>query len=158
MALKAWSSTASSAAALVIACAATAATVAAAEAPAPHDVQINAQVDKTAVELGQTVTLTITLAGDLAGIELPPPQFPEGIAVAARSQSTSIAIRAGRQERSTGLQYVLVPQQAGTFTLGPFSVTHGKETLETPSITLTVTKSALPPGLRRQPDGTRYTL
>lgn len=150
MAQPGWFSRASNVAAVVVACAAT--------AVAAQDVQMNAQVDKTTVEIGQPVTLTITLSGELSGVELPSPQFPEGVAVAARSQSTSFAIRGGVQERSTGLVYVLVPQQAGTFTLGPFSVTHGKQTLETPSITLTVSKSALPPGLRRQPEGTRYSL
>lgn len=149
MARPAWSLRASSFAALVFACAATA---------AAQDVQINAQIDRTTVDLGQPVTLTITLSGELSGVQLLPPQFPEGIVVAARSQSTSFAIRGGVQERATGLVYVLVPQQAGAFTLGPFSVTHGKQTLETPSITLTVTKPALPPSLRRQPDGTRYSL
>lgn len=146
----AWSSRGSKPLALFIAAAATVAMA--------QDLQINAQVDKTAVEIGQPVTLTISLSGELSGIELPPPQFPEGLAVAARSQSTSLAIRGGVPERSTSLVYVLVPQQAGTFTLGPFSVTHGKQTLETPLITLTVTKSALPPSLRRQPDGPRYSL
>lgn len=150
MARQTWFSRASNFAVVVFACAATAA--------AAQDVQINAQVDKTAVEVGQPVTLTITLSGELSGVQLPPPQFPEGLAVAARSQSTSIAVRAGVQERSTGLVYVLVPQQAGTFTLGPFSVTHGKQTLEAPSITLTASKSALPPSLRRQPNGPRYSL
>jgi uncharacterized protein (DUF58 family) len=148
MARKAWCFRASSVAVVL----------AAASVAAAQDLRIDAQVDKTTVEVGQPVTLTISLSGDLSGVQLPPPQFPEGLIVAAQSQSTSIAFRAGVQERATGLVFVLVPQRDGTFTLGPFPVTHGKQMLETPVITLTVSKSALPPNLRRQLDGPRFTL
>ncbi len=122
-----------------------------------QDLVFSAKVDKTTVTLGTPVTLTISLSGDLSGVQLPAFEFPEGFLVAARSQSTSFSVRAGAAERSTSLQYLLVPQQAGTFHLGPFMIEHHHKELKTEPIEITVKKSALPPP-NLQPKGERFTL
>ncbi|MBI3996694.1 MAG: BatD family protein [Candidatus Omnitrophica bacterium] len=122
------------------------------------DLSISAQVDRTTVDIGSPVTLTITLKGDLSGVQLPPPELPEGFIIVARNQSTNFSMHAGVTERSTGLAFVLVPQRAGTFKLGPFKVRQQKQELETSTIDITVKKPALPPTIRRQPQGERYTL
>lgn len=121
-----------------------------------QDLTFSAKVDKTTVDVGDPIQLTLTLSGDIAGVELPAFEFPEGFSVAARSQSTNFSIRAGAMERSTSLLYVLIPQRAGTFQLGPFSLIHNKKTLQTEPIAVSVEKGALPKLL--QPHGERFTL
>ncbi len=120
------------------------------------DLNFSAQVDKTTVNIGEPVNFVVTLKGDLSGVQLPAFAFPEGFVIAARSQSTSFSIRAGAAERATSLSFVLVPQQAGTFQLGPFQLEHEKNTLQTEPIEMTVKKPAVPPHL--PPEGRRFTL
>ena len=121
-----------------------------------QDFIFSAKVDKTTVNLGDPMNLVITLSGDVSGVQLPPLQLPEGFVVLARSQSTNFSIRAGAMERSTSLNVVLVPQKAGTFKLGPFSLTRQKKTLQTEPIEITVKKPVLPPHLPS--NGARFTL
>jgi hypothetical protein len=124
---------------------------------AAGDLTFSAQVDKTSVKVGEPIQLTITLSGDIAGVELPAFEFPEGFAVAARSQSTNFSIRGGAAERSVSLIYILLPQQGGTFQLGPFYIEHNGTTLPTQPIDITVEKPAVPPSLKAAP-GERFTL
>ncbi len=121
-----------------------------------EELSFSARVDKTTVNVGDPITLTITLGGDLSGVEMPPFSLPEGLTVAARSQSTNFAFRNGASERSTSLLYILVPQRAGTFKLGPFTITHRHKEVKTDPIELTVNKPALPPHFK--PQGERFTL
>ena len=121
-----------------------------------QDLTFSAKVDKTTVDLGDPISLTVTLSGDIAGIELPPLAFPEGFSIVARSQSTNFSMRAGAVERSVSLLYVLVPQRVGTFKLGPFSIEHRHKELKTEPIEITVKKPALSPTLK--PQGERFTL
>ena len=122
-----------------------------------QDLTFSAKVDKTTVDLGDPISLTITLSGDLSGVALPAPQLPEGFVVAGRSQSTNFSIRAGAMERSVSLLYVLIPQRAGTFQLGPFRIEHQHRRVTTDPIEITVKKPALPPSLKT-PQGERFTL
>lgn len=117
---------------------------------------VSAQVDQTTVEVGTPIQLTITLRGDVEGIQLPAVEFPEGFAVSARSQSSSVVVKGGVVERSVSLVYALVPQQAGTFTLGPFHLEHKGRTIPTAPIQVTVEKPAIAPSLGSS--GPRYSL
>lgn len=125
---------------------------------AAQDLTCSAKIDRTTVTVAEPVTLTLTMAGDLEGARLADLRLPEGISIAAQSQSTNIAIRSGAMERSTHLTYMLVPQQAGTFQLGPFTVVRQGKEFQTEAIELTVEKSALPPPSKQQPEGVRYFL
>ncbi|MBI3330737.1 MAG: BatD family protein [Candidatus Omnitrophica bacterium] len=121
-----------------------------------QDLAFSAKVDKTRVDVGGSIQLTLTLSGDIAGVKLPAVEPPDGFSIAARSQATNFSLRAGAMERSLSLSYVLVAQRAGTFKLGPFTITHDGKTFETEPIEVTVDKPALPP--RFQPQGERFTL
>jgi len=121
-----------------------------------QDLTFTAKVDKTTVNVGDPLNLTITLSGQIEGIEVPPFQFPKEFAVAARSQSTEFSFRGGSAMRSLSLIYVLVPQQAGTFQLGPFTIQRRGKSVPTDPIKITVEKPVLPPHLR--PEGGRFTL
>ena len=115
---------------------------------AAQELIFSASLDKTTANLGDPVTLTLTLSGDMAEVELPTPQFPEGMAVVSRSQSTQFSIRQGTVERSVALVYVLVPQQVGTVRLGPFTVVRHHQAVKTEPLEMTVKQPALPPPLR----------
>ena len=121
-----------------------------------QELVISAKLDKTAITLGETAQLTITLSGDLAEAQLAPPQWPSGVAVAGSSQSTNFSIHDGTVDRSTTLLFVLVPRQAGTFQIGPFTVMQRRQVFKTPPLELLVKKSALPP--RLAPSADRFTL
>ena len=123
---------------------------------AAQDLTVSATVDKTTVAVGEPITLTLALSGDLEGLKLPTPTFPQEFAVAGKSQSTNFSMRAGVVERSMSLAYVLIPQREGAFTLGPFTVEHQKTELQTAPIEITVKKGAQPP--KPQPQGERFTL
>lgn len=121
-----------------------------------QDLTFSAKADKTTLNVGDPLTLTMTLSGDISGIEVPVFEFPEGFTVASRSQSSSFSIRLGTVDRSLTLAYVLIPEQAGTFQLGPFQITHKDQKFSTEPITVTVEKPAVPP--RLGPEGGRFTL
>ena len=120
------------------------------------ELKFSAQANKTTVNVGEPITLTLTLSGDIVGAKLKELQLPEGFTVAAQSQQTNFTLNAGAMERSVGLVYVVVPQQAGTFKLGPFTLVHHEKEFQTEPIEVTVEKSALPSKL--QPQGERFTL
>lgn len=121
-----------------------------------QDLTFSAKVEKTSVEIGDPINLVLTFNGDVSGVELPPPQFPEEFAVAGRSQSTNFSIRAGAMERSTSLTFVLIPQRAGTFQLGPFLIRRHKDEFKTEPIEVIVKKSVLPP--QSKPQAERFTI
>lgn len=108
---------------------------------------LSAQVDKTTVDVGSQLTLTLTIEGEFAKAELQPVEFPKALPVVAQSRSTNLSIQLGRVQRSVSLVYVLLAQEPGTFQLGPFQVTyHGKPILTDP-IQIVVNKPILPPHL-----------
>lgn len=123
---------------------------------AAQELVFSAKVDATTATIGDPVTLTLTLSGEITGVQLPQPQFPEGFTVVSRSQSTQFSIQQGVMERSVSVLYVLVPQQAGTFQLGPFTAVKHQQEFKTEPIEMTVKPSTLP--RRRPPDKGRVTL
>ncbi len=126
------------------------------------NITVSASVDKTTVDIGAPIQLTIKLSGDVGGLQVPDLGLPEGWTVAARSQSSSFSVRGGAVERAVELLFVLVPHQAGTFQLGPFTFVRPEDKKEpqqvqTEPMTITVNKTAVPPALQA-PQGGRFTL
>ncbi|OGW91722.1 MAG: hypothetical protein A3D28_04430 [Omnitrophica bacterium RIFCSPHIGHO2_02_FULL_63_14] len=130
---------------------------AASAAPVEEGLSVSAKVDKTAVDAGAPITLTLTITGDLSGATVPAPVFPDSFEVAARTQATNVSLRAGAMERSTSLVYVLIPSRPGTFQLGPFTVEQKDRKMATQPIEITVKRSPLPPTLKPDQSG-RYTI
>ena len=115
-----------------------------AAAPSPSLI-VSAGVDKTKVMVGEQLTLTITLSGDLEGVQLQEQSLPAPFVVVAQSHSQSVHRFAARTERSTSFVYLLVPREAGAFQLGPFHVSQGKQAYATEPISVEVIRSPLPP-------------
>ena len=121
-----------------------------------EELTVSAKLDKTSVNIGEPVNLTLTLSGDLTGARLVQPQWPAGITVAASSQSSSFSIRNGMVARSTAVLFALLPEQPGLLQIGPFMIQQGDRTIKTDPIELTVKKPALPP--RLSPSTDRFIL
>ena len=109
--------------------------------------RLSAQVDKTTVEVGSQLTLTLTIEGEFAKAELQPFEFPKALPVVAQSRSTNLSIQLGRVQRSVSLVYVLLAKEPGTFQLGPFQVTYQGKPILTDPIQIVVSKPVLPPHL-----------
>ena len=118
-------------------------------------VTISAKVDKTTVNLGTQVTLTITIEGDLEHVNLKELEFPEALPLVAQSRASNVSIGQGEIKRSVSFMFVLVAQEPGTFQLGPFQATHQDTDVSTQPIEITVKKPVVPP---TSPDTQRYTL
>ncbi len=121
------------------------------------DFSFSAKVDKTTVSIGEPIQLTFTLSGDIAEATIPPLQLPEGFVVMAQSRSTNFSIHAGAMERSSSLVYAVVPQKAGLFHLGPFTITRKKQTITAEAIEINV-KSPVSLPVQQRPDVQRFTL
>lgn len=120
-----------------------------------QSVNISAQVDKTAVDLGGRLTLTITLDGDLANVNVQNFKLPPGLQVVAQSRASNVSLGAGEVKRSVSLIYVLLAQEPGTFQLGPFQIIHQGKPVLTEPIEIVVKKPLVPPAKK---DTQRYTL
>ena len=108
-------------------------------------VKISAQVDKTTVNIGTQVTLTITVEGDLDHVNLKEWKFPDALPVVAQSRASNVTIGQGQVTKSVSLTFVLVPQEPGTYQLGPFEASHEQTDVKTQPIELTVKKPVVPP-------------
>ena len=115
---------------------------------AADDVHISAQVDHAKLTLGSQLTLTITLEGDFNKVQLAPVQFPKEVAVLSQSRASNVMVQAGAVTRSVSLIFLLMPQEAGTFKLGPFAVVQQDQSkrIETDPIDIVVKKPIVPPG------------
>lgn len=130
--------------------------VSAAPAPdTPPTVQISAQVDRTTVDVGEQLTLTIIIEGDVQRVELEPFEFPPAFRVAAQSRSTNLSMKLGQIKRSVSLVYALIALEPGTFQLGPFAVIHRGQSHLTEPLEIVVKKPAVPPALK---PGERFVL
>lgn len=126
------------------------------EQPAnPDELSISATVDTATVDVGGSVTLTITIEGKAEQAGLEPFDFPEALRVIAQRRASNVSIRLGRIHRSTSLVYVLAAKAPGTVQLGPFRLTHRGRSVQTDPIEITVNKPTLPPHTEKRP---RYVL
>ena len=109
---------------------------------------LTAGLDRPQVDLGQPVTLTLALSGDLSALKgVPKVTLPDSFQIIAQSQSSNVSIRGGVVARSVSFYYILLARDAGTFTLGPFEVERKKGTpLASEPVTIVVHKPIVPPG------------
>ena len=116
---------------------------------------ITARVDRTSVEVGQVLTLTIVVDGAVDRVQFSPIEFPKAFEVVAQNRASNMSIQGGVLSRSMSLIIVLGAVEVGTFTLGPFTVTQGNDTAKTDPIEVIVKKPIVPPGSEETP---RYNL
>lgn len=109
--------------------------------------QLSVQVDRTTVDVGAQLALTITVEGTIQQVELKPVEFPKAFRVVAQSRSTHLSMEAGQAKRSISLVYALMALEPGHFTLGPFEVRRRGQSLLSDPLEITVNKPVLPPTL-----------
>jgi hypothetical protein len=119
-----------------------------------EDVQVTATVDADAIGTQDQLQFTVNISGPDSGDAEPPklPQFQGFDVVAGPSVSTQFQWINGRASSSKGFTYVLVPQKAGHYTLGPVEVQLGGKTYRTQPIPVTVSQGSSRPATRRSFD------
>jgi hypothetical protein len=88
------------------------------------DISISADVDKQELTLDDQVALTITVTGNVSNI--PQPTIPglKGFTAYSSGRSQNISIINGQVSSSVSFTYILVPNDTGDYTLGPFNINY----------------------------------
>jgi tetratricopeptide (TPR) repeat protein len=122
---------------LTFACALVLASASAARA----DVSVRAFLDRTRVAVGQSAALTIEIQG---AQDAPAPALgaPDGASLRYVGPSTQVSFVNGQVTASVSHRYAVVPNRAGSFTLGPFTVSHEGRTYEAPAVALQAVPAA----------------
>lgn len=116
-----------------------------------EDITISADADKQEVALDEQVTLTITVSGSVSNI--PQPDIPDlkGFTAYSSGRSQNLSIINGKISSSVSFTYILVPNNTGEYTLGPFSIDYNGKTYSAGSINIKVLpRNAQPPLSRPQ--------
>ncbi|MFQ6002462.1 MAG: BatD family protein [Candidatus Zixiibacteriota bacterium] len=103
-----------------------------------QDISFNASVDKTEVRLDDQITLTISVSGNVKSI--PRPQLPslEGFTVYSAGRSQNFTYSGGKIASSVTFNYILVPREAGKFTIGSAEIALDGKIYKTDPINITV--------------------
>ena len=111
---------------------------------AAADLQVRAYVDRTAVGLNETFTLSVVLSGSGAnGASAPQlPKMDDFAAFLGSGSSQNIQIINGRMSISKTISYQFQARAAGSFTIGPVSVTAGGATQQTQPIAIKIEQGA----------------
>lgn len=102
------------------------------------DISISCDVDKNEIALDDQVTLTITVAGNVSSI--PNPSIPnlKGFTAYSSGRSQNISIINGRVSSAVSFTYILVPNDTGEYTLGPFTLSYKGQTYSAGPINIKV--------------------
>ncbi len=127
-----------------------------------QDIKITAEVDRTVVDLGESINLTVSLSGTVRS--LPKPILPDlsDFEVYSSGTSSNFSIGIGSFVNQITYSYVLVPRKIGIITIQPAVVQYQGNTYSTEPIKIEVRQStAQPPSPQKpqaktqQPAGTR---
>ena len=121
-----------------------AALAAAAPVPAAADVELTAKVEPSTVPVGGQCELVVTVRGKFRRTS--PPQLPDldafDIYEAGTSQQFSFTM--GRQTSSIEYRYVLIPKQAGTYSITPIRFKLGSDVYTANDVKVEVVKAGAP--------------
>jgi len=113
-------------------------TPASAAGPAP---ELTAELSRSTLAVGESVTLQITVHGS-GGPSDPMFPVPPGIEILSTGRVQNFSWVNGRSTTETMFRYDLAANAAGRFTIGPFRVGVGGQTLIAPAVTLTATAAS----------------
>jgi hypothetical protein len=116
------------------------------------DISISADVDRQEIAMDEQVTLTITVSGSVSNI--PQPSIPslDGFTAYSSGRSQNISIINGQVNSSVTFTYILVPNEAGDYTLGPFTINYKGQAYSAGPINIKVLPRAV-----KQPTVPSYT-
>ncbi len=118
-----------------------------------EELRVGAQVDKSEISTGETLTFSVMIAGPMK--ETPKVQLTafDGFQVVSTGQSQQIQIRPDQTQLALTLTYTLAPTQPGIHTLGPIKVEYQGKVYETQPVEVKVVPG---PALERKiPEGKR---
>jgi len=103
-----------------------------------QNISFNASVDRTELSVGEQITLTVSVSGDVKSI--PQPDLPalDEFSVYSAGRSQNFTYVNGQLSASVTFNYVLVPRQAGKLTIGPASIKLEGKTYQTSPIQIAV--------------------
>lgn len=104
-----------------------------------------ASVDKDKLEIGDQLTLTLVITGNVQKIPDPKVKNVGDFAQYASGRSQNITFVNGAVTATTQFNFVLVPKKVGAFKIGPAELEIGGKLLQTPPLTITVLPSGSVP-------------
>jgi len=119
-----------------------------------EDITISADADRQEVTLNEQVTLTITVSGNISNI--PQPNIPglKGFTAYSSGRSQNLSIINGQVSSSVSFTYILVPNNTGEYSLGPFSIDYKGKTYSAGPINIKV----LPRSAQQQPQSQGFQM
>lgn len=83
--------------------------------------RFSAEADRYEAKQNEAITLryTVTGAGNISLIEMPQPDFPSGFEVYDPQIDDQISIASGQLSGSRTWEYLIIPREAGTFSINP---------------------------------------
>ncbi|MFH1854639.1 MAG: BatD family protein [Candidatus Omnitrophota bacterium] len=103
------------------------------------DISISADVDRQEIALDEQLTLTITVNGNISNIPQPKIPVMNGFIAYSSGRSQNISIINGQVTSSVAFNYILVPNDTGGYTLGPFTIDYKGQTYSAGPISIKVT-------------------
>jgi hypothetical protein len=106
-------------------------------AESAYGLSLTAKVDKTEATLAEQIFLTLSVEGSQRTAK---PEFPDlpSFEVVPRGSTTRMQIINGQVSSGVDYSYILIPRKAGTFEIGPATLSDGGNTVESNIITLTI--------------------
>lgn len=105
-----------------------------------QDISVSATISSKNVAVGDQISYAITIAGKAQG--LPRPNLPKLPAFQVYNSGTQSSFQFvnGQISSSVTYNYTLIPQKAGTFTIGSAQIQYKSKIYQTQPITITVSK------------------
>ena len=100
--------------------------------------EVRARVTRSALAVGESTTLEVTVTGAIGGGAEPDFDVPSGIEVLGSDKAQSYSWVNGRGAAETVYRYELAPNAPGQYQLGPIRVRVGGQTYESASLRLAV--------------------
>jgi hypothetical protein len=107
-------------------------------------VSLTARVDRSAVTVGESVSLAVTIVGAGGDISEPTFDVPDGLQVLGSARSQNFSWLNGRSTTQTVFRFEVGAISAGAFTIGPIRVHVGEEDYEAPAIAISVSTEHAP--------------
>ena len=106
-------------------------------AESAYGLSLTAKVDKTEATLADQIFLTLSVEGSQRTARPELPDLPS-FEVVPRGSTTRMQIINGQVSSGVDYSYILIPRKAGTFEIGPATLSDGGNTVESNTITLTI--------------------
>lgn len=121
-----------------------------------QDITLQASVDRTRVEVGKVIQLTVAVQADqMSGLPAPEVPTPDGLQVvgSTSSSSTSIRIVNGSMTTTRTITYVFSyrARKEGSLVLGPAQITHNGKRIRSAAVRVEVVKNSGRPQTRAAP-------